>query len=573
MLRFVSLTILVVSLLGVAATVGTGASATDDIQHSSESKMQPARALQGRPTDVPTSTAIPPTPTRTPTPTATPARTWLQRRDDGFRLQSESGQLRPNISWVKSWGLLANWQGSHNVFSYLADLSSGNLHIVASGHGNHRLRFYPQDDGNLAVVVRLNDGFLAFEEMELLDLSTGSIQRIYSAIEDLPQWAGPEDHKAKVNGKTFLRGRWTGRDTFVATLQSFGSYDYVQGNADDFITTREGWGTVFLVDVKSKDVRILMERGQVSAILPDGTLIMRPGWLHDETQVLRPPYSNAPERIAPAGPWTWGWNVSPDGRKVAWLEMTPPPGDWSALAPWDCCDGYDRASPPPTPNFIVVWDSVKNELTRYPVTNYAWSGPHHNTWNDFSEQSWSYHEQLDWGRDSASVFYATFVDNKYTALHRLNLDGELVTLAVYEGKLSMKVIAESSDGSIAYKVYKMGCLRCLQVERRYTNGTFQVIRQNSELVDWIIDGQGRLITITGYEVTVYDLHSGRLRYAVFQDRANAVHLPDRELNLWMVRLSPDGRWAVATDAKRRSIDILTLKVQTSPIYSKGSQVQ
>jgi hypothetical protein len=466
--------------------------------------------------------------------------------------------------------LLITWRATDTI-SYLADLSSGKVHRVASGYYGHSLSYYPQDEGNLAIVIRLHPGFSAYEDLELLDLSTGSIETIYDPEVNSPQWAGPEEHKGDEPAIN-TAARWAGKDTVIATLLPYGAR-VNDKKANDYIWTREGWGRVFLADVKSKDVRVLMERGQVSAILPDGTLIMRSGWLHDETQVLRPPYLDAPEQIAPAGPWTWGWRVSPDGHKVAWLEMTPPPGDWSALAPWDCCD--DSAHPAPIPNFIVVWNSVDNKVTRYPVTNYAWSEPHSPYLDEDAHFDWSYTEQLDWSRDGASIFYATHPDSEHTALHRLDLDGQLASLVVYEGRLSLKVVAEGNDKSIFYQVNKSGCQRCLRIERRYPNGTFQVVQENSIPFNWTVDERGRLIDLTGNKVSVYDLYSGKLRHAIFRDRPDTWGVAGEESSIWDISLSPDGRRvaAAADNSNRVPIDILTLKTLTGTILSKGLQAK
>lgn len=111
------------------------------------------------------------------------------------------------------------------------------------------------------------------------------------------------------------------------------------------------WGKVLLANVAQRQVHLLAEPGQLAAVLPDGSLLLRRGWVNGELQHLAPAYDKA-VAVAPGGPWTWGWAVSPEGRRVAWLEMTPPPGDWSERLPAGCCSGDS----PPVVSAVAVWD-------------------------------------------------------------------------------------------------------------------------------------------------------------------------------------------------------------------------
>src|SRR5207247_438895 len=133
-------------------------------------------------------------------------------------------------------------------------------------------------------------------------------------------------------------------------------------------------------------------------------------------------------------PWREGWAVEPVGSRVAWLEMAPPPGDWSRRLPHGCC-GSD---PAPKPEAIAVWDGSTGQMQRFPVSNYSWSVP---------GVAWMPGEKLRWAqphdyRDLA-VYYTTHPgpSDPATMLYRLDLNGKSTLLDKQEPYGGIKVVA------------------------------------------------------------------------------------------------------------------------------------
>src|SRR5439155_16884104 len=211
---------------------------------------------------------------------------------------------------------------------------------------------------------------------------------------------------------------WIGENTFALTLPPEDERAYLYH-----------WGKVLLADAATKQVSVLAEEGQLVAALPDGTLLLRRGWIDGELQALAPPYDAPPRTISPRGTWATGWAVSPDGQKVAWLELEIPPGDWSRRLPPNCC----TPDPAPIPKAVAVWDKARSNggkapaqaVQRFPISGFKWSQPGY---------AWMQEDQLRWRKDSSALLYAAPAqDNpQHTAVLQLSLSGTSTLLAEHD---------------------------------------------------------------------------------------------------------------------------------------------
>jgi hypothetical protein len=222
--------------------------------------------------------------------------------------------------------------------------------------------------------------------------------------------------------------------------------------------------------------------------------------------------------------------------------MNPPPGDWSNTLPNGCCSG----DPPPTVKGIVVWDSATGKVTRFAVSEFAWSSP---------DVGWSEDDRLVWSKDGSALFYSTHPTQDRTTLHRLSLDGQVTPLVEIGVRVGLEVVAQGNDGSIYFIMVGMGCQNCAELTRRLPDGRLEVIRPNSVPLDWHVDRQGRLETLKDGGIAITDLTTGRSSQVNFP----GVQISSSEI-AWpaingLVPISPDGRWVAYAGSQSDAVVI------------------
>ncbi len=418
----------------------------------------------------------------------------------GYQLEASSGLVRVT-AWLNAALLLANWSDASTdtvTASYLIDLTTGlvtPLKTVVSGVA------VPQREGHAAIVLQGN--FSSPEEVQaaLLDVPTASIQPIFALDPGVSQWAGPADRSWQFGAVPgVLSAVWIGPDTVVLTATPQDEHNI------------SNWGKVVLVNIKSHTVQTLTDHGQLAAAMPNGNLLLQDGWVDAGLQLLQPPYDRPPTLVTPAGPWAWGWAVSPDSQKVAWWELQPPAGDWSHRLPHMCCSG----DPQPRVEALAIWDQATKQVRRFSVPTVSWA-------RDM---------RLYWRADSRALFFTGAPpDNpSQIALFQSMFDGQQVLLARYDWSGNIKLEAEGSDGTLYYQVSGRQGQNDSQLIRRAADGTQTILREGVPS-DYYVD-RGRLISEQGSSLIVQDLVSG-------ESWRLAVPLQGALLSL-------DGRWAADT---------------------------
>jgi hypothetical protein len=462
---------------------------------------------EGREARAPRSpTPIPPTPvppTVTPIPVAIQPppgdAVTLSAEQDGYRLEAHVGAVgairwdahtpaQLHVEWLHEpdagqsfWG----YQVEPDSGEFSPEMGGG-FHIQASTEPDRPLNVY------------------------LLDAGAGQWHTIFSLDPAVPQWADPADRRWDFDGVGgTVTTHWVGAHQVVLALTPL-SLHY-----DDVLV---GWGKLLLVDVRAHQVRVLAEQGQLVAAFPNGSLLLRRGWIDGPVQLIAPPYDEPPATLANSGPWSTNWLLSPDLRRVAWLEWTPPVrGDWSRQLPGRCCSG----DPPPSTSAIVFWDRATGRLQRFPVSGIAW------------------HINLDlrWNLEGSGVRFVGVpsAGPDTIAEFEIDLHGRQTLLISAAGEYWIRLVAEGSDRS-RYVALASG-VAGEKLIRRYADGREEVVRvkdpasrqfRGSSILAWDVDARGRLVErFDDGTIVVQDLSTGTTARAVFPPEAE---------------LSPDGRW-------------------------------
>ncbi|HYO48973.1 MAG TPA: hypothetical protein VEW94_03895, partial [Chloroflexia bacterium] len=367
----------------------------------------------------------------------------------------------------------------------------------------------------------------------LYDFESGNVQTVADTIPGKPQWAGPEiglsELQIGVSAPVGAVPTWVGNDVFLLTI-----IEKTEENGPSPLN----WGKVLLVDTTQQKVSVLVEHATVAGTFPDGAVLLRSGLIDGELQLFHPG-DRSLTSVTLSGPWRTGWSFSPDGKKVAWLELTPPPGDWSNRIPINCC-----TEPTPTVKDIVVWDRAGGEIRHYNAPGFAWSG--------FFPEGWSQEPQTVWSTDSSALFYLTRPTQESAGLYRLPLNGQPAPLVETNTPGTIRFGAQGEDGSIYYMVSTAvtlspdegpGCNNCVQLMRRYPDGKLEIVHEYNALIDWTIDEQGRYVRLKDGGIAFTDLRTGQ---------SHQVNFPGVQINVgdvgWdglsrLVPISPDGRWA------------------------------
>src|SRR5437016_2296686 len=96
-------------------------------------------------------------------------------------------------------------------------------------------------------------------------------------------------------------------------------------------------------------------------------LVYQTGDISGPLLMLPVSYTGTPITLTPGGPWIRDWTATPDGRRVAWVEATAPPGDWSEHLPSPCipCERVGQRDPEPEVQAIAIWDSAIGQVYRH----------------------------------------------------------------------------------------------------------------------------------------------------------------------------------------------------------------
>lgn len=236
----------------------------------------------------------------------------IVQEPEGYRLETDSGQFG-SAFWVGPAQVVVQWsatgQAPQPPTLFYADLAGRRSRAVMTGD----LLEAPAVRGTQAVLLQQGG------KVALLDGPTGALETIWATDPKTPQWAGSETHTWQFAGDPrSWHVDWLTDDAFLVSI-SPAEYDL----------DRHPWGKLLLVDVKAHKVWPLAEAGELGAMLPDGSLLVRRGWMDGELVRFGLPYGSTPETLAPAGPWTAGFAAGPGAGQAAWLELDLPAGDWS----------------------------------------------------------------------------------------------------------------------------------------------------------------------------------------------------------------------------------------------------
>jgi hypothetical protein len=449
----------------------------------------------------------------------------LSRDGDGFRLDVYDGTARFGSSagspWVDPSRLLVEWysnpQAPASTYTYstfLIDTSAGTLLTLPGQRPNRDV--YPSPDGNKLLMLWQGPGL----HLVLYDLQTGITQTVADLDPDVPQWAGPEVNLSEFQTGTeifvFVKPQWVDSTNLAITL----SRSTQAGDQYNF-------DKVLMVDIVKHQVNVLANRGTVMGVF-SGSVLLRLDRIDGAVQLFRPG-NKSPRTVAASGPWTEGWSVSPDGQRIAWLELTPPPGDWSEHLPSECC-GSD---PAPTVKSIVVLDH-EGIIRRYDIRNFAWSSP---------DGGWAQSAHLKWSKDSSAIFYAVHPTVERTTLMRLPLDGQATSVVELDKRVGLDVVAQGDDDSTYYTINGMDCQNCAQLMHLWPDGRQEVVHTNSVPFDWYVDERGRLEMLKDGGVLFMDFATGQSHQVNFP----GVQISTSDMS-WtpvggLVPISPDSQWA------------------------------
>jgi Tol biopolymer transport system component len=436
----------------------------------------------------------------------------LLREQDGWRLEPQAGRFSA-VHWSaeRPAQLEAQWvpaaSAQQSFFSYLVDPDQGTLGLANGG------------------------GFqiVASEEISqplsvwLFDIRTGEWQTVFSLDPAIPQWTAIADRGWDLVGtQGRIATHWVSEQAFILSLIPT---DLIYGYDSIFA----GWGKLLLVDTATRQARVLAESGQLAAVFPDSSVLIRDGWVDGAVQLLAPPYDKPPTTLAPSGPWTSDWVLSPDDERVAWLEWTPPDtGDWSQRLPHHCCSG----DPPPTIAAIVIWEEGRHQLVRLPIEGFVWWKP----------------VDLRWRSDSRALHFSAHQEGATTdgiTQIELGIDGQQSQLISGEYGYRIRLVAEGPDGSrYAYLSGHVG-QNSVKLFRQAPDELVTVIRnieampeyrtfRGNPFLAWTVTDRGRIIErYDDGTVIVLDVVTSK-------ELAHLTLPPEAEV-------SPDGRWIASID--------------------------
>lgn len=475
----------------------------------------------------PTSIAInPPTPPPSPSPQPLP----IVATDDHLMLLSDGNRLglrarRGSIAsliWFDDSRLLTTWIDgtSSQQILYLVNLVQPDLKQLAQGSSGFQVQM--NDDRSAAMILWRGEEPTSTLHAGLLSQATAQLQSVFASSPTVAQWTREQAHAwvfaSRMNS---LSGSWVDQHTFVLAITPEGySLQPTEASTE--------WGELLLIDTRVQRVRVVGERSQLLATLSGGTLLIRQGWIDGSLQLLAAP-DFVPQTITTNQAWKSAAVVSPDQQKVAWLEWSAPPGDWSRQLPlMFCCGGRD---PEPQVEAIVIWDRATGQGTRMNVTGISWA------WN----------QALLWRQDSSALIYAstTYSDKQrataeHTTVMELTSAGIVTPLQRYSGLPLIRLGIEGGDRSLYYTLGAIGA-NVVDYIRLYPDGHTKVLRDDylGTTPKFFIDSQGQVQAyVSGVDQSVIlDLFTGAIIESVPQS-------PDRK---W--------EWSFAEGASNSEVQI------------------
>lgn len=514
----------------------------------------------------PASEALPPVPTHTPTPvlptpvptavrppmsfppavstgmaapTATLDTTPLELvpHADGFRLQGLPVRDRVSPMWLDGSRFIVPL--SQPTIPYLvADLDAGKLtrHEVPEPAGHHKI--IPNLDGSYALLlwdtIQTNETPTPAVIATLLQTQSGYQQTLIDTNSRGPQVAGPDELSWQFGGSyNTLTAVWIDNNTYLLTRTP-------SGDGESTIRGWEGWGKIFIGDVAKGTLRVLTERGDVIGVLPDGSLLLRRGWIDGAVHLLPPPYTEEGTEVLPSGTWRTAWALSPDGSRLAWFDVQPSPGDWSRDLP---TSGYSD-DPQPTVTQIAFWERAGGKVQRFPVQDVQWS---------FASISDMF---VAWRKDSSALLYVSHPPEVvFTDLTEITLDGKTTHLARNDGNFIYGIRAEAADGSLYVETTS---------DRQHSERLIRTLPGGgSEVVCAYIDmlcalDRSRLITIHGKELEIKNLTTGSTKRVSFHGKEEVIDAVSNTVS-HNVMLSPDGGWLAVRDPNNGTFHFLRIK--------------
>lgn len=406
-----------------------------------------------------------------------------QMRPDqgGFRIEAQSG--RPGRStWVGPDQALVHWWNETGPEGptplSLVDLKAETVRTILTAT---RVEAVPQPEGRYVAV--LSEQAAGMGSVHLLDLTTGELEAVYG------------DDSLSIDQ---LRAVWVGADAFVVSVRPAQGYEPMW----------RPWGKLLLVNVSTRKMTVLAEQGELGAVLKDGSLLVRHGWMDGELRLHQPPFTGDSIVVSKGGPWSWTFSVSPDGKEVAWLELEALQGEFTRRIPYGCCSGDPR----PRATAITIWSGPGAELKRHPLTEATWRS------------------LLTWRRDGSAILFGGAKERQST-LYELNRQGQVTPLSRHDWfSYQLRVLGESENGSLFYALDGHMGQNVVTVVKLHPDGRLETLREEVPST-WHIDTKGRLVTETEGVYTVEDVASGRT------ERLPAA--PEM--------VAPGGRWVIKSD--------------------------
>lgn len=415
--------------------------------------------------------------------------------------------------------------------TYAADLQSGTLeeynltpewHGLGGGYGTI---IHPDGKRVLLLEGATEDVW----GMSLYDMVTKKEHTVFDRSPTVPQWAGKEVHEEQ---KSLSPGTptWLDDSKFLLPIGYFPSEVGPRPDSPPgFI--------LLLVDTNSKQVRVLSrEAGNYKGQF-GGPITYQGSEISSALHMLPPPYTGKPITLTPGGPWIRDWVASPDGSRVAWVEATAPPGDWSERLPGPCipCERYGPIDPEPQVQAIAIWDAATQQVYRHKPESLVWT-----LGSAFLMQ----HESLHWRTDGSALLYATHSSAPArSALYSLSPSAQPDLLAEHPWDGTVNFLADGQDGSIYYYVTGQKYYKTGDIVRRHPDGKLELLYEYLSPNMWALE-PGKWLQVLGDGVVyVHDFDTGKIRQARFRQDAPSPGELDWAGLVGMVPLSPDGQWS------------------------------
>jgi hypothetical protein len=368
----------------------------------------------------------------------------LEREDAGYRVRIPGGSMGASY-WINAGALLTTWSpaGDMEPHVFLLDADGGRLTEVMVGDSG---RVVVSPNGKQALLLNPRQAVL-------VDTAVGN-SRVVHRFEQ---------------GETELDAVWLTPDRFLVRMGG-GS------------RSRYGWGKLVLGDAAGLE-RTLSEAGRVVAVFADGAVLVHETWVDGPLMLYTPPYDQPPVQVSEGGNWAYTHKVSGDGQSVAWLDMAPPPGDWSERIPSGCC-----GEPGATSRGVAIYDRQTNRVVRYVLDN-ARPG-------------------LYWQQENSGLLVAVREREFAIGLYRMGVDGRLTRLAGHGYTGPLRPVAEGPDGELYYTVMGREGQNWTELIRLDPGGGSRLLHEGIP-GDWEVDALGRLVRWTNEQTTVTDLATGR----------------------------------------------------------------